>query len=403
MAYLITNNAFTSDSYAVRITRLNYLRTSIDTYAAELIITGDLLTWAQGAFDNFNNLLAEQSVQIGEKDEAFQTSQELYAELRERYQVLKEILISRYANNDDLLQVYGISGETTENDKMLHIAANKLIQGHNNQKLAGDTLVLPDLMIANFQTLINDTWVADGNTSVQSTQAGDATKSLRSAFDTDTKRFQQLYNWAKATWRKDDPKLLSLGFDLVYSKIGGSPPASPTNLSFDEVSHIFSWDAIPDATSYQLAYCQDGQPVQEWMSDYNGIENSTLFEPGDGNWLVKIRARNSNGYSDWSSTLPVIYVSGLPMPDYLSMSVTNPTTKTIGLNWGAVAGATVYKLYHSAVAIDAPAGAYVLFGEYAGTSYSGVFSSPNRHYFYIIAANDTEASLPTPESYVDME
>jgi len=59
-------------------------------------------------------------------------------------------------------------------------------------------------------------------------------------------------------------------------------------------------------------------------------------------------------------------------------------------------------LFHSAVAIGDPAGPYVLFGEYAGTSYSGVFTSPNRHYFYIIAANATEESQPTPESYVDI-
>lgn len=211
-----------------------------------------------------------------------------------------------------------------------------------------------------------------------------------------------LYSWVIANWSKYDPRLILLGFTQATERSGGRVSGVPVNLAYDEVSHVFSWDEVLDATSYQLAYCLDGQPEQEWMSDYSGTENNTVFEPGDGDWLVKIRSRNVNGYSDWSLTMNIHYVSGLPAPGYITVSLTDPFLSTIALTWGEVSQAS-YKLYKSSVAIGAPAGNYELVGQYAAASYQGTATAPNRHYFNVVAFTDTKTSQPSDSVYIDIQ
>ncbi|MDT3741069.1 MAG: hypothetical protein RO257_16385 [Candidatus Kapabacteria bacterium] len=403
MAFLIDNNSFTTDSNGVRVTRLQFLSASIDTYAVELGITGDLLTWAQNAYSVFEDLRSTQTIELGEKDEAFQTSQESDATLSERYQILKDILISRYNNDNDILKIYGFIGQTPDTHDSIISAANDLIKCHNEHKAAGDTLVLPDAMISNFQTLTTNAINAYYTAYNERMESNAATRNLRALYDVDSKRLRALYSWTIATWSKFDPRLIVLGFTQATERVGGRVSATPTNLAYDEVSHVFSWDAVPDSTSYQLAYCPDGQPVQDWMSDYSGTENHTVFEPGDGDWLVKIRARNVNGYSDWSLTQNVHYESGLPAPDYITVSLTQPSMSIIALTWGEVTGATVYRLFQSAVALEAPVGPYVLLGEYTETSYQGTATAPYRHYFQVVAANDTQTSPPSDSVYIDIQ
>jgi len=402
MAYLIENNNFSNDSYGIRATRLNFLAANIDTYAVELSLEGSLLEWAQDASDLFDAALVKQNVEIGEMDEAFQTSQEAVQSLVERYQILKDILISRYSVDDQKLNIFGIKGQTPRNQTGIVSVSRNLVAGNDKLKLAGDPNVLPDSMITNFQALIDDAENKYLNATMERQEALDATNELRVLYEQGSINLRAIYNWTIATWSKYDSRLIVLGYAQASERGGGRVPAIPVNLAYNETTKVFSWDEVTDATSYQLAYCLDGQPEQEWMSDYSGTDNFTVFEPGDGNWLVKVRARSANGYSDWSNTLTVLVESGLPAPGYMSLNITNSTTKTIAINWGDVTGATVYRLFHSAVAIGDSAGPYVLFGEYTGTSYLGVVSSPNRHYFYVEAANETETSPPSTEGFLDV-
>jgi hypothetical protein len=126
MAYLIEDNAFSNDTYGQRATRLYYLSNSIDTYEAELSLEPTLLAWAQGAVAEFDAAQVAQSAEIGEMDEAYQTSQEADEALAERYQILKDLLIARYGALDDKLQVYGINSRTPRTHNELIDAAEYL-------------------------------------------------------------------------------------------------------------------------------------------------------------------------------------------------------------------------------------------------------------------------------------
>jgi len=102
-------------------------------------------------------------------------------------------------------------------------------------------------------------------------------------------------------------------------------------------------------------------------------------------------------------TQNVHYESGLPAPDYITVSLTQPSMSIIALTWGEVTGATVYRLFQSAVALEAPVGPYVLLGEYTETSYQGTATAPYRHYFQVVAANDTQTSPPSDSVYIDIQ
>jgi hypothetical protein len=139
MAYIIENNGFTSDSYGVRATRLYFLSNSIDTYAVELSVIGDMLTWAQGAVAAFDAAQDKQSAELGEKNEAFQISQTADADLAERYQILKDLLKARYGEGSDSLKIYGISGPTPRSRVEVIDKAEALIEGNDRQQQATRT------------------------------------------------------------------------------------------------------------------------------------------------------------------------------------------------------------------------------------------------------------------------
>ena len=70
MAYLIANNAFSTDSYGVRATRLYFLSNSIDSCAIELSITGEVLEWAQNVVAVFDAAQVKQTAELGEMNES---------------------------------------------------------------------------------------------------------------------------------------------------------------------------------------------------------------------------------------------------------------------------------------------------------------------------------------------
>lgn len=242
-------------------------------------LTGSLISWAQHTSALFNAALVKQSIETGEKDESFQTSQEAVQGLIERYQILKDILISRYSDDDPKLNIYGIKGQTPRNQTGIVSVSRALIGGNTSLKASGDPNVLPDAMIAGFQILVDDAENKYLSATMERQHALDASNELKVLYDQSSINLRALYNWVIASWSKYDPRLIVLGFTQATEYGGGRVPGVPVNLVYDEVSHVFSWDEVLDTTSYQLAYCLDGQPVQEWMSDYSGTENNTVFEP----------------------------------------------------------------------------------------------------------------------------
>jgi len=400
MAYLIENNAFTNDTKGVRATRLYFLSNSIDTYSAGLSVTGDVLTWAQGAAAAFDAAQVKQSAEIGEKEEAFQTSQEADLAMQERYQILKELLVARYGEADDKLKIYGIDGRNPRSRADMIDKAEALVEGNTRQLAATDPNALPQAMIDAFQLLIDDSKQKYYDAGIERSEALQASDELYALMDDDSIKLRGLYHWVVAYWGKYDPRLIELGFAQAQEHGGGYPDA-PANLAWDVETDTFSWDEVESATSYQLVY--KAPLAAEWEEVYNGVDLSAVFDPGPGQWEFKVRARNANGYGEFSEKITILVPGGIAPPTNVVLTYFPAPSNYLELTWDAVVGATGYKLYQSIVPVGQPSGVY--------TSPTMPVSSPyvvneptsgKRYYYKVAATAPGQMSEPSAEVFADV-
>ncbi|MDT3741241.1 MAG: fibronectin type III domain-containing protein [Candidatus Kapabacteria bacterium] len=188
---------------------------------------------------------------------------------------------------------------------------------------------------------------------------------------------------------------------IIYDSFSAGSLTSPENLTVDVITMIFTWDAVENATSYQLETSIVGT---DWEEIYSGEENFVNYVPPvEGLRQYRVRARNSSGYGPSSVVMYYNYVAILPAPGYISLSVINATTGAIALNWEEVATAEFYRLYHSQVALNAPdPGEYTMLGEFTVASYSGNVNTGYRHWFQVVSGNSEKLSVASDAVYVDM-
>lgn len=255
-----------------------------------------------------------QSAEIGEKMEAFQASQQADAALGERYQILKDILMSRYQDDNESLKVYGITPVTPRTHSERIDASENLIEGNQRMTTLTDPLALPSAMITSLSDLVTEAKEKFYTAGIERRESEVATAALISLYDADSKKLRALYNWVIAHWGKYDPRLIDLGFVTANDNTGGTKPPIPINLAYNSSSHLLTWDNVEEATSYQLVSKLTGS-TNEWEELYTGDLPECVFTQASGDWSFKVRSRNSNGYGDWSTILDVnIHTGPGPTP-----------------------------------------------------------------------------------------
>jgi len=304
MAFVILDNAFTNDLYQVRTARLQFLKAYIDTHAPALSLPPDLLTWAQGAYDVWYPELIGADMEWAEKESAFLAAELAEKPVRERLNILKDLLRARYVDEPIRLERYNIDEDTPRSRKGMVQMADDVLKAHGLLKAEGDPHVLPDEMMDNLLSLLAVVNDAETVSRGELADAKTATKKLKELFDNDSKKLGLLHNWAVAMWGADDPRMLELGFVQRYPKTGGGGevPSVPEGFAFEWLDPAirFEWSPVEGATSYQLAMSEDGE---SWEEIFSGPENALDYEPGAGLRYYRVRARNANGYGDWSETL----------------------------------------------------------------------------------------------------
>jgi hypothetical protein len=82
-------------------------------------------------------------------------------------------------------------------------------------------------------------------------------------------------------------------------------PGKVQNMGYDYGTNTVSWDAAPNADTYQLERKYHTDP--EWTVVYEGADTSVVdVPPGSGSWLYRCRGLNGEGYGSWSDELMVI-------------------------------------------------------------------------------------------------
>ena len=111
-----------------------------------------------------------------------------------------------------------------------------------------------------------------------------------------------IYQIATLIWGTQSPNLIAIGYAPAKPRPGGGQPDAPANLIavWETPDLQLSWNASDNTTSYQLAYSTDNEL---WEELFAGDLLNFKYEPPIGKRWYKVRARNSNGFSDWSNTV----------------------------------------------------------------------------------------------------
>ena len=73
----------------------------------------------------------------------------------------------------------------------------------------------------------------------------------------------------------------------------------PTNFIYDNSTKMFSWDAMENATSYQLQVVKN----EEYVEIYAGEANHFAYELPQNQLKYFVRARNQKGFGSYSDEL----------------------------------------------------------------------------------------------------
>ena len=94
---------------------------------------------------------------------------------------------------------------------------------------------------------------------------------------------------------------------VIYSP-GAGPLKPPTGLKYLTEHNTAVWDAVENATSYELEYSPD---EKKWIVAFAGADTMVhYFPPQSGTAFFRCRARNANGYGDFSEVVK----TEIPMP-----------------------------------------------------------------------------------------
>ena len=187
---------------------------------------------------------------------------------------------------------------------------------------------------------------------------------------------------------------------IIYGHAAG-PLKPPVMIGYRPGDFVISWGAVQNATSYELEYSPDGAA---WTVAYSGSDDAVQYIPAVEGWAYfRCRARNSNGYGEFSEVLKAGYYQQIPPPSNVKAKIEEHTENGLLLTWDEVPSATVYKIYTSVVPIGAASNSYVLLGKPKVNNYSCEIERGKRHYFQLTAENSAQWSLQSAAIYLDVE
>jgi len=181
---------------------------------------------------------------------------------------------------------------------------------------------------------------------------------------------------------------------------GGTPEVPPPAPVLNYAPNEFYWDEVSTATSYQLVYKLTTDT--EWIELYAGPfpSGSIAFNPGEGEWIARLRARNSAGYGDWSEEVTVFI--GLRPPQNVNLIFLGAPDNHLRLSWEPVIGADTNDIYKSVVNLGQPSETFTLAGSIPTSPFEEVATLGKRYYYYIVAKNAIYTSEPSLTVFFDV-
>jgi len=241
----------------------------------------------------------------GERDVVFEQYRFKNKECRDRAIAVKKLLLAHITDcgpDDEVIEEYGLKGSMPRSRAGLKNFVDQLKNTSERLRAAGDPRVLEAKIIDDLVVLADEMIALWHQAQQKKQDAIQSNKEVKTVFRNDTHKLRLLYRYAVYKWGRYDPKLLLLGFVPDSAPKGHTRIDKPANFVFvwNDPELTFTWDPCEKATSYQLAYTEDDET---WNELYAGADTTYTYTPPAGTRTYKVRARNVNGFSEWSENL----------------------------------------------------------------------------------------------------
>ena len=324
---MITSNSVSADNDMVRAERLQLLSTNIDTHAVEIGIVIPRLTACQTADADWDNACAKCVVEDGQKDEAFETFHQAVLAASKYYQMAKDHLLTIIYEvegaPDDYINSYGLDVHSPRKYKKLTAAIEAWKRNHDLLVGLLDPRVLTDAIMTNLWAHKTGMDGLSNAAFIEKEEARTSFDEKQALYDVQPRLLQFVLTAAILTWGNEDPRLNLLGFlpaSEVWTEGGGGTsgdvPDAPVDFGYLWLDPVlqFGWHAVDGATSYQLAFSEDGGEV--WEELYVGADMNYEYEPPVGLRQYRVRARNASGYGEWSEIVEFEVAGAPPMGEW---------------------------------------------------------------------------------------
>ena len=364
---------------------------------AEFGVTMEKVTAFKAQSDEFELILPDEvylSVITGAVEEKNAKAAELKEEIRVNY----TRVVARWGENSVEARSLGMKGmnELSESELFAFARRFQVLLGRYQPNLV-DYGLTPEKLLA-FQTLTDEFEIAMGNVNDKMLERDAATKARVEKGNALYEQIVKYTEFGKRAFANTDPAKYN-EYVIYTPSAGGLKP--PTNLAYRPGDFVISWNLVENATSYELEYSPDGSA---WTVAYSGSNDAVQYIPAVEGWAYfRCRARNSNGYGEFSEVLKAGYYQQIPPPNNVKAKIEEHTENGLLLTWDEVPSATVYKIYTSVVPIGSPANTYVLLGKPKVNNYSCEIERGKRHYFQLTAENTAQWSQQSAAIYLDVE
>ena len=216
---MFTDNKFIQERESNRSLRLEYVSKKIPDVSTELQVSGGLLDWAVNAKTSYDEVYNVYYFENMEKKHALTDSRNADIALAEIYQLCKNILLSRF-KDDDKLQLFGISGATSRKHNDITSAAELMLKANLDLATACEPDIIPEILRVRLQNCLNDSVRYYYEIGKKTEAAAKSERLFKEKVESDTKNLKILYNMAVAVWGKENYDLTLLGFAVDNKKRG---------------------------------------------------------------------------------------------------------------------------------------------------------------------------------------
>ena len=367
------------------------------TELSEFGVTMEKISAFQTQADEFELILPDE-VYLSTITGAVEEKNAIDAQLKEHIRVNYTRTVGRWGENSVEARSLGVKGMNDLSEFELFSFARRfqVLLGRYQPDLV-DYGLTPEKLLA-FKALTDAYEIALGNVNDKMLEREAATKDRIDKANALYEQIVKFTEFGKRAFFNSNPAKYSQY--VIYGREAG-PVKPPVMIGYRPGDFVISWGAVENATSYELEYSPDGSA---WTVAYTGSDDAVQYIPAVEGWAYfRCRARNSNGYGEFSEVLKAGYYQQIPPPSNVKAKIEEHTENGLLLTWDEVPSATVYKIYTSVVPIGSPSNSYVLLGKPKVNNYSCEIERGKRHYFQLTAENSAQWSLQSAAVYLDVE